>query len=826
MIKFQRHIDIWILLGSIGIATFLTAYVYIFSIQSPVVSRREPLIGLLLYFLLVPAIYFLLQRIIIPNLLGYSLRGRVGWLLLSAFIGLLAVIATINPPYFIRFLPEHSFEITVPDGMPDRSVTLQWFSNSLGDIGFGQLQQIGVWERTTTGLVYTGSAPTKLNWKGRVGDYSQLVFATSPSAGLITIIVDGRSESIDLSAPPGSQIKSEWNYQVSPVNRFIAALSLWFSISFLFLTLTLFLIHIPIKIGNNFRPGLTKIERALRLTSKIFFPNPGKGWWQGRDWIVLLLFFLISSLFFLGRWNGLNPFIDLRGDAAYVSSFAASIDKPAIFARDPLFYSPRNFGYYSSLQIPIIRALTLFTGNYGMSYVLLLIPFVFIQLSGFYFFGRILFRSRFFAILLAVFSIILFNSQSWDYWGVWYDPQPRMMFQAFFPWLLAFVLFSLTRQRLRWLVFIALGIMIYIHPVSIPAVAFSIWLGYLVIKPMGVSWKRHLFIQFLYGCVFLVFTIPFFIQYFTNRDFSSTKQLSFETARTFLMGVFPYTFHLRTTFSNLVEALLKSSLLPLAYLGAVIVYRNPSERQNLCLILVWLAGIVFICIGFNSFEQFIEFKMRALPILVDVIRGFRYTIPLLEVLVIWPLAIFWIKAGPEIEFAVFRRIIIVGLVAILLTLFTLTFPRTFAELIPDFRFQTFNCLVEGQVTCPSQELKDKLAIIEYIRKNSKEGSLLISIPPTDMGGAIRFHANRPVSFDPGDMNRLALGNVAKAIEMNIDNLDWTNIGSLPIDQQLYKYLTFARKKHTDFAVIQSPAPDWLAGKVVYSNTTYSLIDLR
>ena len=273
-----------------------------------------------------------------------------------------------------------------------------------------------------------------------------------------------------------------------------------------------------------------------------------------------------------------------------------------------------------------------------------MVPYVFIQLTGFYLLGKLLYKSKFFSFLLAFTTIFIIYTQAGDYWGIWYDPQPRMMFQAFFPWLLLLVFLSLTKPRLRWLVMIAIGFLMYVHPVSTPAIAFSAWLGYLVFKPAGLSWKHHLVDQFLYALIFVLIAIPFVYQYGNNRDFSSASSVDYEAARAFLERIFPSTFQIRSTFSSFLLAGLAYSLIPLAYLGSTQVFRHPQERQRLGLILLWVAGIIIISVGLSSFEMFIESKLRQLPIFLDLIRGLRYVIPLLEILVFWPLALSWNNA--------------------------------------------------------------------------------------------------------------------------------------------------------------------------------------
>ena len=333
--------------------------------------------------------------------------------------------------------------------------------------------------------------------------------------------------------------------------------------------------------------------------------------------------------------------MDLIGDGAYVSSYAASLDNPHAFLSDPMLKDSGNFGYYISLQIPIIRYLKNILGDYGSAYVFLLLPFVLLQLSGFYIFGRVFFRSRFFALALSILSTFLINTQSWDYWGIYYDPQPRMMFQSVLPWLLTLVVLSIQKLRLRWLVFICLGLMIYLHPVSIPAIAFAVWFGYLVIKPDSKKWGRHLLELAGFGLIFLLFTVPFFMKYISGRDCSNTIQVNYDTALEFLKAIIPATFQLRLTQANMLLGILGSGLVPLAYLGAVMVFRIGKDRAKLGMLLAWLAGIMLICIGFSAIEQQLELRLKLLPVLVQITRGLRYVVPLLEILALWPLALLW-----------------------------------------------------------------------------------------------------------------------------------------------------------------------------------------
>ena len=819
------------LLGSIISAALISFYLYISFIQTSVLSRREPFFALVLFIFLIPLIYILLTRFILLKLNEYNRSGRFGWLFLSGLIGILAVFSTFKTPFFILLLPTHQIKVQIPGNLSGQSVTLQWFTSSLGDIGFSQLSKEGNWEQTSLGLTYSGTQPTVLEWAGRTGDYSHLVFMASSMPTEVAIMVDRNPNPRTLSVSTESPTTFEVDFQIDALHRFPVWLSHWFSISFLFLTVTLFLVHVSIKLGGRSIKYLEKVDTKLHFLSRFFQKKSNGKCWSRRDGFIVLIFLLLSVLFFLGRWNGLTPFTDLKSDAAYVSSYAASLDHPEAFAKDALFNSPGNFGYYTSLQVPIIRVLTRIAGGYGLSFILLIIPYVFFQLTGFYFVGRLLYKSSFFSLLLALITIVIIYTQSGDYWGIWYDPLPRMMFQAFFPWLLILVILSLSRPRLRWLVMITTGVLIYVHPVSTPAIAFSAWLGYLMTKPSGVAWKRHLFNQFLYAFIFVLISIPFVYQYSHNRDLTSTSLVDYETARAFLERLYPSTFQIRLTFSNYLLALWTYSLIPLAYIGSAMVFRHREERQRLGLILYWIAGIFIISVGLSAFEIFVESRLQHLPIFLDLIRGLRYTIPLLEILVFWPLALSWNNSESPANLGIVRRIGLATLGLGICVFFSQMLPKTFTDQFPDFRFpnyrfQTFECMYHGQVVCPSQELKDELGIIEYIRTKIDENDLVISIPPVSLAGAVRFQALHPIAFDPNDITRIAPGNLSNAIAMEKDGKEWSRIELLPVDEKLEKYMEFARRKQAEIAIGQNPIPEWLIGKVIFSNQTYSLISLE
>jgi hypothetical protein len=115
---------------------------------------------------------------------------------------------------------------------------------------------------------------------------------------------------------------------------------------------------------------------------------------------------------------------------------------------------------------------------------------------------------------------------------------------------------------------------------------------------------------------------------------------------------------------------------------------------------------------------------------------------------------------------------------------------------------------------------------EYIREKTSQRSLFLSIPPLDMGGAIRYEALRPLAFDQKDMLRLSLSNVAGAMALQPYNISWEEILLMPGEEQFAEFLEFAEQRNADFIVAQNPIPEWLVSRILYSNNSVLLLDLR
>ena len=149
---------------------------------------------------------------------------------------------------------------------------------------------------------------------------------------------------------------------------------------------------------------------------------------------------------------------------------AAALDHPENFQRDTMMNDSANFDFYATLQTPLARLLEPLVGDYGVAFMLPQLPLVFIGLLGFYVLGRVLYRDRLVALLLAASCLITIKIKLLStYWGISSWTTARDWFQAFLPFVLAGAIYYRKRPYMWPLVMVGMGLLIYCHPVSTPA---------------------------------------------------------------------------------------------------------------------------------------------------------------------------------------------------------------------------------------------------------------------------------------------------------------------------------------------------------------------
>lgn len=545
------------------------------------------------------------------------------------------------------------------------------------------------------------------------------------------------------------------------------------------------------------------------------------------DLFIILFFILVGISFFLGRWQGNIPFLDLGGDAANVATYAAVLDHPENFKNDFYFNDKQNFSYYVSFHVPYLRAFAPIFGGYGLAYLTLLIPIISIHGTGFYFLGKAFYKNRIWAFILALTSLIIIYTESMDYWGIYEDPQPRMLFGAFFPWVLLLAYRSLENSKLRVITMICVGLMLYINPVSVPGVALSIWLSFLIFKPKETKISRHLLEMLLYGAIFLIITIPFLVIYLQSREIVPSG-VNYSDAINYFESSYMAMFNVKDTLFSYLTNLSTAFLLPLAIVSSFLVYNYTNKKRELSLLLVWILGIFLVAIGLTYLVDIITKETETIPFLLQMTRDLRYIVPLLEIIVFLPISYRYNLIKDEQGQVSLRRYayLIVGIG--ILYAFVYGFREVTKERLEMNMYaqKTVNCLFTKQVFCLDQGDEDLEQLMTFIRGSTETDATFISLPPVDINDKIRYEGLRSIVFDVGDIRTMRLVDISKGISMTQYVETWNRISHIvdPYERQ-ESYIHFAEELSADYAVAQTFQDQETEYNVVFSNDSYSVIQL-
>ncbi len=360
------------------------------------------------------------------------------------------------------------------------------------------------------------------------------------------------------------------------------------------------------------------------------------------DFAVAAVIALVVLRVFQLRWPVDTPYLIAESDSAMLSSFAAALDYPERFANDSFLSKVSNFDFYATVQVPYTRLVVgLFGGDYARAFLSALVPLTFLQLLGFYVFGRALYRHRFIAFLLAMSCMFSFKFRLLStYWGVHGWTTARDWFAAALPWVLALAVTCHGKPRRFLGVMVGSGIFVYLHPVSTPAWALALWCSlWLCWDDTGVRFLRRFGWMFLCGLVFLVVAAPFVITYLGAHESGGTSDP--EVVRRIIAYRFlPAYSQVPETATKIVKHFATGGFLQMGALGAVsVAWLSRRDRRNVQMVAVWAAIIVLMALIIPVIEHRWVKEVGRVAFEYDLIRNVRYLFLLAWVLILWPFAV-------------------------------------------------------------------------------------------------------------------------------------------------------------------------------------------
>ena len=561
---------------------------------------------------------------------------------------------------------------------------------------------------------------------------------------------------------------------------------------------------------------------------------------RGSTYLFDLAFVLCALVFaLLVHHTSLSPESGgtryINSDAQQLVAFAARLDHPEAFTRDPLLADEKSFGWYTSIHVPLIRWLAQ-GKDYGLAYAKLTGIHHFAYLTGFYLLGLCFIRQRWLAACFAVVASLEF----WFGWGTFWGllsaavPLPRITWGVLFSLLCAAMLVVRRRCQFWPLIFLGMGALVHVHAISSLGMGFAMWLSLWHFKPEGFTRKRHLLHMLLAGICFVLPATPFIINYLGYFATGELNRLSPEDLL-FLRTVAEYRYEeTATQFGQqlrtfIIQMLSRPPLLPLALLGGWATYRygNDRERDLLPMLGLWTLGIV-LTIAAHVLDQEVARRLGRLPLEFDMVRVIRFLPFFCFIAAFMGFSIYWDAGILQARFAWAHRIPAVIVSGILVLFLLQGAVRSILFLVLPFS-------------------AEQAAILAKERANGELIRALGELTPPGSkifleGGEyfVRYAALRNLAFSHKDGLMLYAKNVSGLRDWYPMALELENPKNLGFVSKMSRntakterskqeaVLACARRTNSDYLVVLAPADLPLlqkTGDIIWNNSHYVMLRL-
>jgi hypothetical protein len=564
--------------------------------------------------------------------------------------------------------------------------------------------------------------------------------------------------------------------------------------------------------------------------------------YQKKTWVidlcVIFVFIIFSLAFTFGQvGTHFQNYLLAGSDAANISSFAAAIDHPQLFSSDPFLKNPSNFAHYNTIHIPLIRWLGQILGNYSSPFALLIFPFIILHLLGYYLLGFEILKNRYWALIFSLIIFIPVRLNLGESWGLMRDMIPRFLFQSLLPFLLTAVIrWGKNPKSWPWLM-AATGLLVYAHPVSLPAWGLAVLLSLWVLAPEMPVKQKTMRIIFA-ALIFLIIITPFTINYLSTTTFGSQGTINYEELLTimrkrFITGLLD----LNLGFKEFIKIAIISDWLTtltwvFVFFGGIYLFKVQKKNENkITLVLAaWWISIFVVGVVIPIADHGLANALKRMPLEVDLIRSLRYTIPLLFLSAFYLLSEFQLIFRKKVNIKIQPMIMPVFICLNLLLLLGWSLRNDFFH-DPAF-VQSARCWASGQLVCPFKDeeiLGQRIEFLEAVKINTPNGSRIMA--STDLSElVIRYYALRPLVYSYKDGAILSFTNQADLLTwwqkfQELNQIQASNSRKLYLDG----LLEFSKKYIADYLVlpeeftIKNYYPADL--KKVFSNPSFSLFQV-
>jgi len=534
-----------------------------------------------------------------------------------------------------------------------------------------------------------------------------------------------------------------------------------------------------------------------------------------KDWFwetaCLAIFIIISLAYTCGR-IGLHSdnFLLSSSDAANIPSFSAALDHPELFTNDALLKDPANFAFYNTLHVPLICALAKWFGNYSTPFAFLIFPLTFLYLLGYYWLGREVIKNRFLALIFSLIVLIPVQLNLSEIWGLWRDMIPRFLFEALLPFgLAALMRWGKNPKWWPWLM-ASLGLLVYAHPVSLPAWGLAALLSLWFLSPdMLVRSKlSHLLLA---GFVFLIVIMPFTYNYLSTTTSGSRGSLPYEELIEILRKRFISGFlDLNIAFKDFIRLVVISDglmvfLWTFVCLGTLSFLLNKKKKSDSTLLIIttWWISIFLVSVVLPVLDHALANRQQRLSYEFDLVRNLRFSIPLLMLSFLYLLNQFQHEFEPRLHLENQKASSFISATLSILLLFGWIERNDFAQ-DPAF-VQTARCWSSGQLVCPfpqEETILQQIGMLEGVRNLTSPGSHILAAAVTSEL-MMRYYSLRTLIYSYKDGGPFIYSNLNNLRIWWQQFLETSRVQALDSrESYLDGWVDFAQKYHADYLVLE------------------------
>ena len=545
------------------------------------------------------------------------------------------------------------------------------------------------------------------------------------------------------------------------------------------------------------------------------------------DLLIVTGFLGFSLWYFAQIIQGGPPHLVRSGDGANILSFVVGRLYPEVFAGDPLLSDPGNFAHYQIFTTAWTTVIGRWAGGeFALAYLILAIPCVFLHLSGFFLLFRVTGAGPLSAAFCSLAMLATVPAVTGTYWGGFTDPQPRFLFQSLLPFLLvgAWMWRDLPK---RWpLLFVALGLATYVHPVSGPAVAFAVWCAVLAANLANTDWRPRTVRLIAVGFLYLAVIAPFAYLYASVGENARGSEVSTDLVLSIAENRFAEGYldlplllsrGIATTWLNLRGAFAIGAV----FLAVWLWRRGGENRAFVHLLGGFLVGLAIVSVLVPLLDHLVAAWLDRYPVQIDLVRNTRYFIPAVLVLFFVGINRFLADKRPRAAPALVVVLSLVWLAGSPIATGLGTGSPIGAVV------DTASCvLTSRRCQDPNSTRQPYRELVSYLRQSTDPNARLFA---TGGDHALRYAARRTLVFSDKDGGAFAYTNHRALLQWHgLLEQNRAAADQPEPEQRLRAWLQLARQLEADYLVSEHPVdPGWpLDGaRILFENDRYAVLSV-